>query len=217
MDVLSQKVKAFFSMCVNFLFFISLCRSSSNFLFFLPPENVWSIIGAWLFPFTAERQKDGNGRRRIEGDGGVRHEESSFCGKNLLALHMANREYDKNSYSNRTMNKMVDESYLTERMNECLDKGINGWMKYLKVHVCSPHWLFFSVQSVHLFGICIHECWPDFFIPWKTLVSVSPVEKMLELWQGRIFTLAPSVSPFFLSLHKPSGACFSGLSGNLEL
>lgn len=58
------------------------------------------MIGALLFPFTAERQKDGNGGRRIEGDGGVRHEESSFCGKNLLSLHMAYREHDKNSFSN---------------------------------------------------------------------------------------------------------------------
>lgn len=72
------------------------------------------MIGAWWFPFTAERQKDGNEGRRIEGDGGVRHEESSFCGKNQLSLHMARREDDKNSYSSRTMNKLVDESCLTE-------------------------------------------------------------------------------------------------------
>lgn len=66
------------------------------------------MIGAWLFPFTAERQKNGNGRRRVEGDGGVRHEESSFCGKNLLSLHMAHREDDKYSDSNRAMNRMMD-------------------------------------------------------------------------------------------------------------
>lgn len=43
-----------------------------------------------------------------EGDGGVRHEESSFSGKNLLSLHMVYREDDKNSYSNKTVNNMVD-------------------------------------------------------------------------------------------------------------
>ena len=42
-----------------------------------------------------------------------------------------------------------------------------------------------------------------FFIPSrKTLVSVSLVEKMLDFWQGEIFTVAFSVSPFFLSFHK---------------
>lgn len=42
-----------------------------------------------------------------------------------------------------------------------------------------------------------------FFIPSrKTLVSVSLVEKILEFWQGEIFTVAFSVSPFFLSFHK---------------
>ncbi len=67
-------------------------------------------LGPGCFPLTAERQKDGNGGWRIEGDGGVRHEESCFCGKNLLSLHTAHREDDKYSYSNRTMYRMVDES-----------------------------------------------------------------------------------------------------------
>lgn len=72
------------------------------------------MVGAWLFPFTAERQKNGNGRRRVGVGGRVRHEEFSFCGKNLLSLHMAHREDDKYSGSNRAMNRMLDESYLTE-------------------------------------------------------------------------------------------------------
>lgn len=48
-------------------------------------------------------------------DGGVRHEESSFCGKkNLLSLRMALGEVDKYSDSNGAMTKMMDESRLTE-------------------------------------------------------------------------------------------------------
>lgn len=50
----------------------------------------------------------------------------------------------------------------------------------------------------HLFGVCINWCWPGFFIfsiPRKTLVSVSPVEKMFEFWQDGIFTVVPCVSP----------------------
>lgn len=35
-------------------------------------------------------------------------------GKNLLSLHMAHREDDKYSDSNRAMNRMMDESFLTE-------------------------------------------------------------------------------------------------------
>lgn len=58
-----------------------------------------------------------------------------------------------------------------------------------------------------------------FFIPRKTLVSVRPVEKMLEFWQDGTFTVASSVSPFFLFLHKPSvssGAAFSGHCSKLD-
>lgn len=41
---------------------------------------------------------------------GVRHEESSFCGKNLLSLHLANRE----DYKNRTKYKMQDQNPVNE-------------------------------------------------------------------------------------------------------
>ncbi len=60
--------------------------------------------------------------------------------------------------------------------------------------------LFFSSQCC-MSAICLVSVSISVgqIIPRKTLVSVSPVEKMLEFWQGEIFTVALSVSPFFLS------------------
>lgn len=100
-----------------------------------------------------------------------------------------------------------------ERMNDWMKKSVNELHKSTCVFLLTD----FSFQ-------CSAACQPSvwylyplvlarffFFIPRKTLVSVSPVEKMLKFWQGGIFTVAPSVSPFFLSLHKPpvcSGARF---------
>lgn len=51
----------------------------------------------------------------MEGGVGVRQEEFSFCGKNLLSLHMAHRENDKYSDSSRTMNN--NESLTEFRLN----------------------------------------------------------------------------------------------------
>lgn len=72
-------------------------------------------FGAWLFPFTAEKQRDGNGRKRVEG-GMVGSDMRNLVsvGKNLLSLHMALREVDKYSDSKRATTKMMDESRLTE-------------------------------------------------------------------------------------------------------
>lgn len=68
-------------------------------------------FGARLFPFTAERQRDGNGRGW---DGGSDMRNLVSVGKNLLSPRVALGEVDKYSDSNRAMTKMMDESRLTE-------------------------------------------------------------------------------------------------------
>lgn len=88
----------------------------------------WCMIIDWgqvVSPHSweAERRKWREESRGVGAGGGVRHEESSFCGKNLLSLHMAHREDDKYSCSDRTMKKMVDESCSTE----CVNESMNGW------------------------------------------------------------------------------------------
>lgn len=72
-------------------------------------------FGARLFLFTAERQRDGNGRKRVEG-GMVGSDVRNLVsvGKNLLSLRMALGEIDKYSDSKRATTKMMDESRLTE-------------------------------------------------------------------------------------------------------
>lgn len=71
-------------------------------------------FGARLFPFTAERQRGGNGRKRVGRMVGSDMRNLVSVGKNLLSLRMALREADKYSDSNRAMTKMMDESRLTE-------------------------------------------------------------------------------------------------------
>lgn len=72
-------------------------------------------FGARLFPFTAERQRDGNGRKRVGGGvGGSDMRNLVSVGKNLLSWHMDLAEVDKYSDSKRATTKMMDESRLTE-------------------------------------------------------------------------------------------------------
>lgn len=70
------------------------------------------MFGVWLFPFTAERQKDGNGRRREEGwRRGSDRRNFVSVGKNPRSLHMALNDDDKYSESNATVSDMTDEGY----------------------------------------------------------------------------------------------------------
>ena len=58
------------------------------------------MINEWGLVVSLNRRTEMKGGE-LEGDGGVIHEESSFCGKNLLSLHMVHGEDDKNSYSHK--------------------------------------------------------------------------------------------------------------------
>lgn len=246
MDVLSQKVKVsvllawssnfyhvyklyFLNFGILFSFLYSSASPCQTFSFLLALFFVAEVDDQWLGPGCFPSQLRGRKRKwREENRGGMVGSDMRnlvSVGKNLLSLHMVYREDDKNSYSNRTMNKMVDKCCRTEWMtawkNEWLDEGMDEWIAY-KYMCVFTYWLFFSAQCC-MSAICLVSVsirvGQIFFIPRKTLVSVSPVEKMLEFWQGGIFTVALSVSPFFLSLHKPSvssGARFSRLCGKLE-
>lgn len=73
------------------------------------------MFGVWLFPFTAERRKDGNGRRREVGwRWGSDGRNLVSVGKNPLSLRMALRDNDKYSESNVAVSDMTDESCLTK-------------------------------------------------------------------------------------------------------
>lgn len=73
------------------------------------------MFGVWLFPFTAERQKDGNGRRREEGWWwGSDRRNLVSVGKNPLSLHMALSDDDKYSELNGAVSDMMDESCSAE-------------------------------------------------------------------------------------------------------
>lgn len=115
--------------------------------------NDWGLVTS-LHSWQAEKRKwkeeSGGG-----GVGGVRHEESSFCGKNLLSLQMLHREDDKYSGSNRAMNRMLVESYLTElHKPEWVHK--KNLMYELLESTCVlllPD--FTGLYVWHLFGVCI--------------------------------------------------------------
>lgn len=70
------------------------------------------MFGVWLFPFTAERQQDGNGRRREEGwRWGSDRRNLVSVGKNPLSLHMALGDGDKYRELNGAVSDMTDERF----------------------------------------------------------------------------------------------------------
>lgn len=133
----------------------------------------------------------------LEGGGGVRHEESSFCGKNLLSLHMAHREDDKNSYSKRTMNKMVDR--------------VNGWMHkrmYDKKELMNELHKSTCVSLLTILFSAVHACQPSvwylyalvlagFFYSQKDPGFCKPSGKnvrILAVWDPFCFSFLPSIN-----------------------